>query len=79
MVFVDCTNYPHCLKLWLLVLVPLILLLLLGSIIVLVIVRRLGMCRSFECTLPECEYFFSPLDAKTYLCIVGIDDGLGGP
>jgi hypothetical protein len=28
--------------------------------------------------LPECEYFFSPLDAETYLRIVGVHHGLGG-
>ena len=64
MVFVDYTSHPYCLNLWLLVLVPLIVLFLLSSIIVLVVVRCLGMCRSFECTLLECEYFFSPLMLK---------------
>ena len=78
MVFVDCTDHHHCLNLWLPILVPPIVLFLLGSIIVLVIVRCLEMCRSFECMLPECEYFFSPPDAETYLRIVGVHHGLGG-
>ena len=42
------------------------------------IVRCFGMCRIFECILAECERFLPPLDVEADLCIVGVDDGLGG-